>query len=1272
MNIRYTILSLLMITSTFVLTRAQERDIFQDIENPAVFGRNKVEPHVFSIPYSSIDQAFNNKWEKSPYFLSLNGKWKFRWVERIDDRPQGFYKPDYDYSTWSDFPVPANWELQGYGIPIYVNQPYEWTTDPQPPSIPHDFNPTGSYITTFTIPETWNSRVVFLHFGGVKSAMYVWINGVEVGYSEDSKTPAEFNISPYLKPGENKLAIQIYRWSDGAYLECQDFWRISGIERDVFLYSVPQTYISDYFAKASLVNQYRDGQLDVTVDLKNQGMVNAGKIDLTVQLLGTSTESLIWQETREIKLKDQLPKTLNFNYFIKNPRKWSAESPELYKLIISLKDNKGNMLQSVSSNVGFRTSEIKNGQLLVNGVPILIKGVNRHEHDPINGHVISEESMVRDILLMKRNNINTVRTCHYPNDPRWYDLCDKYGLYLIDEANIESHGMGYGEKSLAKDPAWMDAHVQRVKNMLERDKNHPSVIIWSLGNEAGDGVNFTSCYQWIKNRDRSRPVHYERALGGPNTDIYCPMYASIEHIENYAKQKQDKPLIMCEYTHAMGNSNGNLQDYWDVIEKYDQLQGACVWDWVDQSFLKFDENGDIFYAYGGDYGPPGTPSDGNFCCNGLVSADRTPHPALAEIKKVYQYVKCKPIDPLTGKFHIFNNYDFTNLNLFDIRWKIRCEGQTLLEGVIGNSDVAPHQSKTVGVDLSQLIIESGREYYIHFEVVTTSESLALPNNFVVASEQIEIPNYEPPVKTAEVSTGKLNILDNEQIIQLSGSDFNITFNKADGKMQSWISDGLSLLDDGISGNFWRAPTDNDFGNGMDKRCVAWKKASEMPAIESISVYRIDDNNATVKTRFYLPSVNAVNYIDYRINSQGVVDVDSHLELLTFPKPDVEVLTGSRQGFGNAIDFDALPSELTMNDTGHVMLDDCTVEMMVYPTIFAEKNTLWSNNDWDKGRLHFEYRYDGTLYFFIGGVNYEPFNFTFQTNQWYLLSVVYHRFEKKLDFFVDGGHVQTIELSDSPAMDISGNSFLGGYQDGERLFKGKIDEFRLWNIALDEKTIAENSLKPLKGNEEGLLLYFNFEKMAENFIKASKGEGMKIQYIDLRAVRPDLPRYGVKFALPGQLDNLKYYGRGPLENYSDRNTASFIDVYESKVADQYFPYVRPQENGYKTDLRWLTITGNDGNGIIIIGKPLFSGSALNNPIGDFDQGTKQNYRHMNDIKPKDKVFLTVDFMQMGVGGDDSWGARTHPQYTLPAKYYRFSFRMSPFNATKDNPFERKVK
>jgi len=747
------------------------------------------------------------------------------------------------------------------------------------------------------------------------------------------------------------------------------------------------------------------------------------------------------------------------------------------------------------------------------------------------------------------------------------------------------------------------------------------------------------------------------------------MYASIEHIENYAKQQQEKPLIMCEYTHAMGNSNGNLQDYWDVIEKYDQLQGACVWDWVDQSFLKFDENGEVFYAYGGDYGPPGTPSDGNFCCNGLVSSDRTPHPGLAEIKKVYQYIKFKPIDPLTGKFHIFNNYDFTNLNIFDINWKVRCEGKTLLEGVISKPAIASHQSKTINIDLSQLSIESGKEYFIRFDAVTTNESLALQKDFVVASEQIEIPNYEPPVKKAILSPGKINIAENDGIIEISGTDFNISFNRTDGKMNSWINKGISLIDEGISANFWRAPTDNDFGNGMDKRCAAWKNASEQPTVESVSVYKIDDSNAIIKTRYYLPMVNARSYIDYRIDGNGMVDVDTRLEFLPFPKPDVEILTSSREGFGKVVDFSALPSELIMNDAGQVLLDDCTIEMMIFPTSFAEKNTLWSNAEWEKGRIHYEFRYDGTLWFFVGGNNYEPFNFKFQTNQWYLLSVVYQRFEKQLKFYVDGNLIQTIALSEAQALDISGESFLGGYTDGERLFKGKMDEFRLWNLALDDKIIFQRSQNPLKGNEEGLLLYFDFENMADNIVKAKSGDGMNIRFIDLREVRPELLRYGIRLALPGQFDNLQYYGRGPWENYCDRKAASFVDVYESKVADQYFPYVRPQENGYKTDLRWLALTNNNGNGILIDGNPLFSGSALHNPVNAFDQGIKENYKHQNDIKPENKVFVTVDLMQMGVGGDDSWGARTHSQYTLPANNYHFSFRMFPFNRNTDNPFEK---
>ncbi|MDH5468126.1 MAG: beta-galactosidase, partial [Candidatus Aminicenantes bacterium] len=559
------------------------KDKVPDWENPAVVGREKEPAHCTYIPYADVQTALKNKLAQSPYYKSLNGLWKFSWVRKPADRPVDFYKDEYDVSQWEEIKVPGNWELQGYGVPIYTDEEYPFPANP--PRIPHDYNPVGSYRRGFTVPEDWNSRQVFLHFGGVKSAMYAWINGKEVGYSQGSKTPAEFNITRYLREGQNTLAVEVYRWSDGAYLEGQDYWKISGIEREVFLFSTPNVMVRDFFVLGDLDESYVNGKLMVTVKMRNYTPEIPKNYSLRMELLDANNQPVFEAPlSEEIKFEGLNEAEIRFERIVENPARWSAETPNLYSLVLSLLNDSGQVIEVVGCRTGFRKVEIKGGQLLVNGLPIMIKGVNRHEHEPETGRVVSEEYMMKDIRLMKQFNINAVRTSHYPNVPRWYELCDQYGLYVVDEANIESHGMGFHpDRTLANKPEWKKAHMERTIRMVERDKNHPSIIIWSLGNEAGDGVNFESTYAWIKKRDPSRPVQYEPAGLKPHTDIVCPMYKQIQHLEEYlSRGLDDRPLILCEYAHAMGNSVGNLQDYWDYFEKHRELQGGFIWDWVDQ------------------------------------------------------------------------------------------------------------------------------------------------------------------------------------------------------------------------------------------------------------------------------------------------------------------------------------------------------------------------------------------------------------------------------------------------------------------------------------------------------------------------------------------------------------------------------------------------------------------------------------------------------------------------------------------------------------------
>ena len=559
--LRYFAISLLFLTP--ILTPAQQAN---DWENPGLTGINNEPPHVTYCPFADEGSALKNVWDTSPFYKTLNGLWKFNWSPDPEIRPADFYKDDYDVSIWKEIQVPSTMEVQGYGYPIYVNWKYEFDNlmKPDPPYVPHDYNPVGSYRTSFTVPQGWQGNQVFLHFGAVKSFMYVYLNGQRIGMGKDAKTPVEFNITPYLRKGANTLGVEVFRWSDGTYLECQDMWRMSGINRDVYLYSTPKVMIRDFFVSGDLFSGYQHGILRVTALLRNLGQTENDLHTVSVSLFDSKTEGKpVYSESISFKARMNLEDTISFEKYIPNPKKWSAEIPDLYYLVITLKNSSGKVIESTSTRVGFRSTEVRNGQFLVNGVPVRLKGVNRHEHDPVKGHVISKELMLKDIRLMKEANINTVRTCHYPDDPYWYDLCDEYGLYVIDEANIESHGMGYDpDKTLGNNPDWRKAHLDRTIRMVERDKNHPCVVVWSLGNEAGNGCNFVDTYNWIKNRDHTRPVQYERAEMAANTDIFCPMYWGIEDLNYYGFTKQYRPLIMCEYAHSMGNSTGNQCPGW--------------------------------------------------------------------------------------------------------------------------------------------------------------------------------------------------------------------------------------------------------------------------------------------------------------------------------------------------------------------------------------------------------------------------------------------------------------------------------------------------------------------------------------------------------------------------------------------------------------------------------------------------------------------------------------------------------------------------------------
>ena len=802
---------------------------FTEFQDPKVFEINKLYPRANIIP----DHEF--------YKISLNGIWKFNFVQHTFDRPIDFYKVDFNDQNWFDFQVPANWELNGYGMPIYVNVPNEFDNS-KFPQVPDSMNSVGSYRKQFTIPSEWENKNVFINFGAVKSCLYLWINGQFIGYSEDSKTNAEFDITHYVKYGEeNVIALQVMRWSDGSYLECQDFWRISGIERDITIYATPQTYISDYQINALLDENYKNGVFSLNCDISSSNLSSESIYQLQFFIeMPVETKKNSFTDVKTINFSKEISivnskTTISFsNIPIQDVPVWSSETPTLCTLYINLIDNQGELVQQIKKQIGFRSVEMKDGLLFVNGKPIKFKGVNRHEHDPITGHVVSRETMEKDVVLMKECNINSVRTAHYPNDPYFYELCDKYGLYVIDEANAESHAQGYGENSVAKKPDFIEATIARVRNMYERDKNHTCVIMWSLGNESGNGICYHKAFDWLKAKDSTRPVHYERAEFDYNTDVYSVMYPDVEYIAEYAQTKREKPLIMCEYAHAMGNSCGGLSDYWDTIYKYPQLQGGFIWDWVDQSFIQYDEKGTKWFAYGGDFGHPTNirPSDKNFLINGLITSERTPNPHYFETQRVYQPITIKAIDLEKGVFEITNNLDFTNLKdayifYYDINTFNPTGSYSCNKGSF-NIDLEPGKSKLITINYPDCflpliinfktgVIDDPQSQFPNSSI--THQGLNYSNNFasfLVSNEKKETKinlNSKTKIKT---------VLKQNQLIIKAG-DNRFIFDTIKGQLISLEIKDQKIIKKPLTLNFWRAPTDNDKADGKGKR--AWDQAS---------------------------------------------------------------------------------------------------------------------------------------------------------------------------------------------------------------------------------------------------------------------------------------------------------------------------------------------------------------------------------------------------------------------------------------------------------------
>lgn len=1003
-------------------------------QDPNVNAINRAAMHTNYFAYESEQAALKGCRLASDNYMTLNGTWKFNWVQNADQRPTDFYKVDFNDKGWDNIRVPGVWELNGYGDPIYVNVGYPWRSQYKnnPPYVPTVNNHVGTYRKEIELPADWKGRQIMAHFGSVTSNMYLWVNGKFVGYSEDSKLEAEFDLTKYLRPGKNIIAFQVFRWCDGTYLEDQDFFRYSGVGRDCYLYTRTANHIEDIRITPDLDAQYKDGTLQIDIQMKGKGTVDLKLLDKE------------GKEVTTAQVKGSGKQTASMT--VSNPAKWTAETPNLYTLVANLQEN-GKIIESIPVKVGFRKIELKNGQILVNGQAVLFKGADRHEMDPDKGYVVSRERMIQDIKRMKELNINAVRTCHYPDNNLWYDLCDEYGIYVVAEANIESHGMGYGDETLAKNPLFAKAHLERNQRNVQRGYNHPSIIFWSLGNEAGFGPNFEACYKWIKAEDKTRAVQYEQAGTNEYTDIFCPMYYSYESCENYSKGNIDKPLIQCEYAHAMGNSQGGFKEYWDLVRKYPKYQGGFIWDFVDQSARWYTKDGKEFYGYGGDFNRYDA-SDNNFQNNGLISPDRVPNPHAHEVGYIYQNIWVKPVDLQKGEISIYNENFFRDLSDFYAEWQLLANGEVLQSGIINDLKVGPQQTVNQKLNYTLDNICPCKEVLLNVAFKLKNTETLLPAGFAVAQQQLSVREYKAPEnlltekKIAHDYTPTPVVEDNDSYyLIVKGENFHIDFERRSGYLSLYDVNGLSILDEGaqLTPNFWRAPTDNDMGAGLQKKYLAWKN----PEIKLTSLEHATENGLVVVTAKYdMPTVSAKLTLTYRINKEGAIEVTQSMT--------------------------------------------------------TDKNAKVSN----------------------------------------------------------------------------------------------------------------------------------------------------------------MFRFGMRAALNKNLSNIQYYGRGPIENYSDRNNSTNIGKYAQTVDEQFYSYIRPQETGTKTDIRWWNQTNKGGNGIQLVGKTPFSASALHYTMESLDDGLEKDQRHSELVPQTDCVNFCIDKVQMGLGCVNSWGALPLDKYMVPYQDYEFTFVIKP--------------
>ena len=856
-----------------------------DWENPTMIGQNKEPAHNTLIPFNDFHSALKS-YEDSKNYQSLNGNWKFNWVKKPSDRPTNFYEVDFDEGNWDIIDVPSNWQMRGYGIPIYTNVKYPYSVNTKEiPSIDHEYNPVGSYRRFFDIPKDWRDREIFIHFGGVKSAFYIWVNGEKVGYSQGSMTPAEFNITKYVKEENNVLAVEVYRWSDGSYLEDQDMWRFSGIYRNVYLFSTPKVHIRDFFARCELDEHYKDGILKVRVKVRNYSKNDLSQHKVEISLLDKEHQfigSKILME-KDFGVGSSSETVIELQDNIQNPEKWSAEIPNLYDLILILKDSDNKVIEVEQCKFGFRVVEIKDdGGLYINGKSIILKGVDRHDHDPDDGRAVPLSSMLQDIKIFKQNNINAVRTSHYPNDPKFYELCDEYGIYVLDESNLESHGLR--DVLPGSDPNWTDACVDRMVSMVERDKNHPSIIIWSLGNEAGFGDNFKKMKTAALERDSTRPIHYEGDYEYKITDIISYMYYSPKKLERSAtkhfKKGDKRPHVLCEYAHAMGNSLGNFQKYMDIFEKYDNCIGGFIWDYVDQGLRKTSEDGKEFWAYGGDFGDK--PNHKNFCINGIVMPDRKPNPALYEVKKVYQNIKIYPSDLTNGKVQIHNKYQFINLEYFNILWELTANGIKIQDGKLKDFRIEPGKQKELYIPFSLSKSETTKEYHIKITSVLSKDMPWAKKGHIIAWDQFEIP-LDSKIETLEniSQMSDIKIETSSESIKLKGNDLEIIIGKNSGAIESYVFNNIELISSPLIPNFWRAPTDNDVGEvDLDEFKdnlqieYTWKNASKTRKVVNISTENLNPNAKRIKIQFEI--INSEKQLEtiYTVYGSGDIFIEN--------------------------------------------------------------------------------------------------------------------------------------------------------------------------------------------------------------------------------------------------------------------------------------------------------------------------------------------------------------------------------------------------------------